>query len=414
MADEKQKLVSISKKEVKPYIWKGKNKQGKELKGETEAANEAILRAFLTKQGLTNVVIREKPKDLFSNKGTIKDTDIIFFTRQMETMLRAGMPVLRALDLVGQSIEKPKAMQEMVFGIYDSIQNGASFAESLAKYPIYFNELYVSLVAAGENAGMLEQTMGDIALNLEKAAATMKKIKKALQYPMIVMVFAVVVTAILLIKVVPVFADFFTSNGGQLPALTLFVVKLSDFMVNTGIYVLGGLVFAIMAFIYIKKRNKKVKHASDRFALKMPLIGEILKCGANARFARTMSTMFNAGVSLMKALTSTAPATGNIVYEEALYDVREDVQNGQQMSFAMKNTGLFPTIAVQMTAIGEESGNLGEMLGRVAKFYEEELDWRIDNLTAMIEPMIMAFLAIVVGGLLVAMYMPIFYMGQLF
>lgn len=407
-------MAAPEKKNVKKYLWKGRNKQGKEIGGEREFANEAILRAYLTKQGITNIRIKEKPKPLWESKGKIKNSDIIFFTRQMETMLRAGMPVLRALDLVGQSIEKPKAMQEMVFGIHDHIQNGASFAEALAKYPLYFSDLYTSLVAAGENAGMLESTMGNIALNLEKGAATMKKIKKALTYPAIVMLFAIAVTTLLLIKVIPVFAEFFTSNGGELPGITLFVVALSNFMVEKGIYILAVVVFAIWLFLFVKKRNKKFREGVNRFTLKMPMIGGILKCGANARFARTMSTMFNAGVSLMRALNSTAPATGSIVFEEAIYEIRDAVQDGQQMSFAMKNTELFPTIAVQMTAIGEESGNLGEMLGRVANFYEEELDWRIDNLTAMIEPAIMAFLAVVVGGLLIAMYLPIFTMGSLF
>ena len=361
------------------------------------------------------MTVKVKPKPLFGeSKGKIKSTDIVFFTRQMATMLRAGMPVMRALQLVGESIEKPKRMQEMIFDIYASIENGATFAEALKKYPLYFNDLYTSLVAAGEEAGMLEQTMDDIAVNLEKAEATKKKVKKALTYPAIVLVFAVIVTAILMIKVVPVFADFFESNGGNLPAPTKFVMGVSNFMIDKGVFLLVAIVFFISAIIYLKNRNKAFADKLNRLTLKLPMIGGILRCGANARFARTMATLFNAGVSLMKALAATAPATGSIVYEEAVYEIRDDVQNGQQMSFAMKNTGLFPTIAVQMTAIGEESGNLGEMLGRVGAFYEEELDWRIDALTSTIEPMIMAFLAVVVGGLLIAMYMPIFNLGSMF
>lgn len=402
------------KKKLKTYQWKGVSKQGKELKGETDAQNDTTLRAFLTKQGLHKISVKEKPKELFESKGRIKNKDVLFFTRQMATMLRAGMPVMRSLDLVGQSIEKPLRMRELVFDLYDRIQNGSTFAEALSAYPIYFDHLYTSLVAAGEDAGMLESTMDNIAVNMEKGEATRKKIKKALTYPAIVMVFAIVVTAILLIKVVPVFAEFFESNGGELPAVTQMVVTLSDFMISTGIYLLGGIVLLIISFSFFKRRNRKLQEMSSRFAFKIPIIGGILKCGANARFARTMSTLFNAGVPLMKGLTATAPATGSPIYEEAVLDIRDDVQNGQQMSFAMKNTQLFPTIAVQMTAIGEESGNLGEMLGRVASFYEEELDWRIDNLTAMIEPLIMAFLAVVVGGLLIAMYMPIFSMGDMF
>lgn len=406
--------MADTKKKLKTFQWKGINKQGRELKDETDAQNAEMLRAFLAKQGLRNITIKEKPKDLFESKGRIKTKDVLFFTRQMATMLRAGMPVMRSLDLVGESIEKPLRMREMVFDLYDRIQNGASFAEALAAYPLYFDNLYTSLVAAGEDAGMLESTMDNIALNMEKGEATKKKVKKALTYPTIVMAFAVIVTTILMVKVVPVFAEFFQSNGGELPVVTQMVVNISHFMVNTGIYLLGGLVLAIVAFIFFKKRNRKLQEISNKIAFKVPIISGILKCGANARFARTMSTLFNAGVPLMRALTATAPATGSPIYESAVLDIRDDVQNGQQLSFAMKTTQLFPTIAVQMTAIGEESGNLGEMLGRVASFYEEELDWRIDNLTALIEPLIMAFLAIVVGGLLIAMYMPIFNLGQMF
>lgn len=406
--------MAEQKKELKTYTWKGKNKQGREITGETDVANDAILKAFLAKQGLTNVVVKEKPKPLFESKGKIKSKDILFFTRQMATMLRAGMPVLRALDLVGQSIEKPLRMREMVFDVHDRIQNGATFAEGLSAHPLHFDDLYTSLIAAGEDAGMLDSTMDNIALNLEKTEETKKKVKKALTYPAIVMLFAIVVTAVLMIKVVPVFAEFFQSNGGQLPGITQLIVNISNFMVQKGFYVLAIVVAAIAAFFYYKKRNKKLREKVNRLSFRLPVLGGILKCGANARFARTMSTLFDAGVPLMRALNATAPATGSPMYEEAVYNIRDDVQNGQQMSFAMKNTGLFPTIAVQMTAIGEESGNLGEMLSRVAKFYEEELDWRIDNLTAMIEPAIMAFLAIVVGGLLVAMYLPIFNLGQMF
>lgn len=403
-----------TKKELKKYLWTGKNKQGKPVSGESPAKNDAVLKAFLSKQGLTGITVKEKPKPLYDPKGKIKSKDILFFTRQMATMLRAGMPVLRALDLVGESIEKPRSMREMVFDVHDRIQSGATFAEALKHYPLQFDDLYTSLIAAGEDAGMLESTMDNIALNLEKGEATKKKIKKALTYPAIVMLFAVVVTAILMIKVVPVFAEFFTSNGGQLPGLTLMVVAISNFFVSKGIYLLIITILVFYTFFYFKKRSKKMQEKTNLVAFKTPLIGGILKCGANARFARTMSTLFNAGVPLMRGLQATAPATGSVVYEQAVYEIRDDVQNGQQMSFAMRNTGLFPSIAVQMTAIGEESGNLGEMLGRVATFYEEELDWRIDNLTAMIEPLIMAFLAVVVGGLVIAMYLPIFTMGELF
>lgn len=407
--------MAVAKKEMIAFQWKGKNKQGKDISGEMEAPNEAVLKAYLARQGLSGVTVKVKPKPLFGErKGSIKSKDIVFFTRQMATMLRAGMPVMRSLQLVGESIEKPKRMQEMIFDVHAAIENGATFAEALKKYPLYFDNLYTSLVAAGEEAGMLEQTMDDIAVNMEKSEATKKKVKKALTYPAIVLVFAIVVTAILMVKVVPVFATFFESNGGALPGPTQMVVNISDFMIDKGIFIFIIFILFVSLIIFFKRRNKNFANRLNRLGLKLPMIGGILRCGANARFARTMSTLFNAGVSLMKGLAATAPATGSIVFEEAVYEIRDDVQNGQQMSFAMKNTGLFPTIAVQMTAIGEESGNLGEMLGRVGTFYEEELDWRIDNLTQMIEPMIMAFLAIVVGGLMIAMYLPIFTMGDMF
>ena len=251
-----------TKKELKTYQWKGKNKLGKEISGENDAKNDAVLKAFLAKQGLVNVIVKEKPKPLFESKGKIKSKDILFFTRQMATMLRAGMPVLRSLDLVGESIEKPLAMREMVFDLYDRIQNGATLAEAMKAHSLQFDDLYTSLVAAGEDAGMLESTMDNIALNLEKGEATKKKIKKALTYPAIVMIFAIVVTAVLMIKVVPVFAEFFESNGGQLPAITQMVVNISDFMIQKGIYFFLAIVFMLYAFFYIKKRNKNCKYVT--------------------------------------------------------------------------------------------------------------------------------------------------------
>ncbi|MBP3194629.1 MAG: type II secretion system F family protein [Cardiobacteriaceae bacterium] len=406
--------MAVEEKKLKTYTWSAKNKQGKTIKGEHDMASEAVLKAFLSRQGLTNIQVREKAKPVFESKGRIKSSNIVFFTRQMATMLRAGMPVMRSLELVGQSIERPKAMQEIVIDVFNRIQNGASFAEALAAHPVYFNNLYTSLVAAGEEAGMLEKTMDNLGTNLEKNEAVKKKIKKALRYPIIVLCFAAIVTAILMIKVIPVFAEFFESNGGQLPWITQFVMSISDFLIDKGAYLLIITIAAIYGFIWLKKRNRNFEKRVNRLAFKAPLIGGIIRCGAVARFAGTMSILFNAGVPMIKGLTAVAPAVGSVVFEEAIYVIRDNVQNGQQLSFAMKNSELFPIVAVQMTAIGEESGNLGEMLGRVGLFYEEELDWRIDNLTSMIEPLIMAFLGLVVGGLLMAMYLPMFQIGDLF
>lgn len=402
------------KDDVKTYLWSGKDKRGRDVSGEMQAPNEIVLKAYISKQGISGLTVKEKPKPLYESEGRIKSKDIVFFTRQMATMLRAGMPVLRSLQLVADSIEKPIRMRKLVQSLHDSIENGASLAEALKEHPIYFDGLYCSLVAAGEEAGVLEETMDKIAINLEKGEATKKKIKKALTYPAIVIVFAFIVTAILLVKVVPTFADFFISNGGNLPAFTQMVVNMSEFAIHKGWMFVVVFVVFITGFLYIKKRNKMVQEKTNIVAFKLPIIGGVLRCGANARFARTLSTLFSAGVPMIQGLESTAPATGSVIYERATYEMKEDVSNGQQLSFAMRNTQLFPTVAVQMTAIGEESGNLGDMLARVATFYEEELDWRIDNLTTMIEPMIMAFLAIVVGGLVIAMYLPIFNMGSLF
>lgn len=401
-------------KDVKNYTWTGRDKQGRERSGTMQAPNEMVLKAYISKQGITQLTVKEVAKPLYESKGRIKSKDVLFFTRQMATMLRAGMPVLRSLQLVADSIDKPIIMREMVQDIHTAIENGASFAEALGQHSRYFDALYTGLVAAGEEAGVLEDTMDRIAVNLEKGEATKKKIKKALQYPIIVMVFAVIVTAILLIKVVPTFASFFIENGGRLPAFTQMVVDMSDFMIHKGIFLLIAFIVFIMAFMYLKRNNKSFNRQVNIISFKLPIFGGVLKCGANARFARTLSTLFGSGVPMIQGLEATAPATGSVIYERAILEMREDVANGQQLSFAMRNTTLFPTVAIQMTAIGEESGNLGDMLGRVASFYEEELDWRIDGLTTMIEPLIMAFLAVVVGGLVIAMYLPIFNMGSLF
>lgn len=401
-----------TEKKTTTYIWRGKDKEGKIKKNEIEAVNEQLVRAYLQKQGITPISVTEKPKPLYESKGTIKTKNIVSFTRQMATMLAAGMSVTKALGLIADGVQKPIKMREMVTDIQESIESGSSFSDALSKYPVQFNDLYIALVTAGEEAGVLDGTMDKIATNMEKTEAVKKKIKKAMTYPIMVIIAAIIVTAILLIKVIPVFEGFFADFGAELPAVTKMVVAASRALREWGWIIPVVLFIAIAAFIYIKKRNRGFQQAVNKFSFKIPIIGGILKLGAMARFARTLSVLFESGVPLVKGLYATAPATGSVIYEEATNEIGKDVENGAQLNFAMQNTERFESFAIQMVGIGEESGNLGDMLGNVANFYEEELDYRIDNLTTMIEPLIIGFLALVVGTLVVAMYMPIFMLGD--
>lgn len=405
-------MATAQKKQTKVYIWRGKDKNGKIRKNEVPAANEQLVRTFLQKQGITPISIVEKPKPLFEPKGKIVTKNIVSFSRQMATMLKAGMSVTRALGLIADGIQKPIRMRELVEDLKDEVEAGSSFSDALGKYPIQFNDLYISLVSAGEEAGVLDSTMDKIASNMEKSEAIKKKIKKAMTYPIMVIIAAIIVTAILLVKVIPVFESFFADFGAELPALTQAVVAASRALRDWGWMIPVGLGIVVYIFLFIKKRNRNFQRAVNRFSFKIPIVGGILKLGAMARFARTLSVLFDSGVPLVKALYATAPATGSAIYEEVTIEIAKDVENGAQLNFAMQNTERFESFAVQMVGIGEESGNLGEMLGNVAGFYEEELDYRIDNLTTMLEPLIIGFLALVVGTLVVAMYMPIFMLGD--
>ncbi|MBS9777287.1 MAG: type II secretion system F family protein [Gammaproteobacteria bacterium] len=399
-------------KTTKTYIWRGRDKNGKTRKSEIEAVNEQLVRTYLQKQGITPISVAEKPKALYESKGTIKTKHIVSFSRQMTTMLKAGMSVTKALGLIADGIQKPVKLREVIIDIQTSVEEGSSFSEALAQYPIYFNDLYIALVTSGEEAGVLDDTMDKIATNMEKSEAIKKKVKKAMTYPAMVVLAAIVVTGILLIKVIPVFEGFFSDFGAELPALTRMVIGFSRALRDWGWIIPVILGFAIYAFFWYKKRNRKFQRAVNKFSFKAPILGSILRLGSMARFSRTLSVLFDSGVPLVKGLYATAPATGSVIYEDATKEIAKDVENGAQLNFAMQTTEKFDSFSVQMVGIGEESGNLGDMLANVANFYEEELDYRIDNLTTVLEPLIISILALIVGTLVIAMYMPIFMIGD--
>jgi type IV pilus assembly protein PilC len=392
-----------------PFTWEAKDIRGTRIRGKTMATNEAAVRASLRRQGLVPTRIRKK-STLFQTRQKITTEDISIFSRQLATMMAAGIPLVQAFDIVGSGHEN-QSMQKLIMSVKTEIEGGATLAESLAKHPVYFDDLFVNLVAAGEQSGALETLLDKIATYKEKTEAIKKKIKKALTYPAAVVSVAVIVTAILLIYVIPTFEALFSSFGADLHAFTRAVVDLSVFVRTKGWLLLIIFVGSIAALVYFKKRSRKFAHLLDRTMLKLPLIGEILKKAAIARYARTLSTMFAAGVPLVEALESVAGATGNIVYQEGVLDIREEVSTGQRLARSMEMTELFPNMVVQMVAVGEESGSLDEMAAKVADFYEAEVDAAVDNLSSLLEPAIMAILGILVGGLVVAMYLPIFKLG---
>jgi len=394
-----------------PFLWEGKDSKGKRVKGKSMAGDEASVRADLRRQGVVPTRIRKERKSMFSAKTKITTGDIAIFSRQLATMLAAGIPLVQAFDIVGNGHENA-GMQKLIMSIKGDVEGGSSLAEALAKHPIYFDDLFVNLVESGEQAGALETLLDKIATYKEKTEAIKKKIKKALTYPTAVLVVAFIVTTILLIFVIPAFEDLFQGFGADLPSFTRMVIDLSLFVREKGWFIAIAIVGAISGFLYAKKRSKALRHNLDRMALKIPVLGPILQKAAIARYARTLSTMFAAGVPLVEALESVAGATGNIVYEQAVLSMRDEVATGQRLQQAMENTGLFPNMVNQMIAVGEESGSLDSMSAKVADFYEEEVDNAVDNLSSLLEPMIMAILGVLVGGLVVAMYLPIFKMGS--
>ena len=391
--------------------YSGTNRRGQNVKGELTAKSLELARAQLRKQGIIVQDVRQKPKPLFEMKKSIKALDIAIFVRQLATMMKAGVPLTQSFEIVADSLENP-SMKELVLKIKADIEAGSNFATALRKHPKYFDDLFCSLVESGEQSGALETMLERVATYKEKSELLKAKIKKAMKYPIAVIIVAIIVTAILLIKVVPVFADMFAGFGAELPAFTQFVVNMSNWMVKY--YLLFFIVLAILAvsFTQAKLRSQKFRNFLDKLALKLPIFGDIVYKSIIARFCRTLSTTFAAGVPLIDALDSTAGATNNIVFYEATQRIKEDVATGQQMQFAIRSTNLFPSMVIQMVGIGEEAGSLEEMLDKAATYYENEVDNAVDGLTSLMEPMIMAFLGIVIGGLVIAMYLPIFQMGS--
>lgn len=378
------------------------------MAGESLAKNANLLKAELRKQGITPTLVKSKPKPLFGKAGkAVSAKDITIFSRQIATMMQSGVPMVTAFEIIAGGQNNPR-MKAMLDDIRSSIEGGSTLAESLGKYPLYFDDLYCNLVRAGESAGVLDTVLDTVATYKENTETLKGKIKKALFYPAVIIAVAVLVSSILLIFVVPQFQNVFKSFKADLPAFTLMLIAASDFLIAYWWLVLGIAVASILGLIESKKRSRKVAHAMDRLILRVPVIGEIMKNSAIARFARTTATTFKAGVPLVEALETVAGATGNIVYSDAVKRVRDDVSVGYQLNVAMRQTGVFPHMVVQMTAIGEEAGALDTMLFKVAEFYEQEVNNAVDTLSSLIEPFVMLIIGTVVGGIVIGMYLPIF------
>ena len=394
------------------FVWSGTDRNGRKSAGELLAASAAIARVQLRKQGVTTKILKRKPRPLFSLGGKpIKAADIAIFTRQLATMMKAGVPLVQAFDIVAEGTDHEK-MRELITTIRTDVASGTGLAATLAKHPVYFDDLFCALVASGENSGTLEVMLDRVATYKEKTEALKAKIKKALTYPIAVIAVAIVVTGVLLIKVVPQFAETFRGFGADLPGFTLFVLAISEWVQSWWFMMLLGLFSASYALSQAKRRNKRFADWLDSVSLKIPIIGNVVHDAVIARFSRTLSTTFAAGVPLVEALDSTAGAAGNAIYSKAIRRIREDVTTGTALAVAVRSTGLFPTMLLQMTAIGEESGSLDDMLGKVANHYEAAVDNAVDSLSSLMEPMIMSILGVLVGGLMVAMYMPIFMLGS--
>lgn len=403
--------MATTQDQMQTFLWEGKDKRGKRLKGERLGRNEMLVKAELRQQGIIPGRVRKKPKPLFGATGKkIKPKDIAVFTRQLATMLHSGIPLVQAFGIIGQAAENPR-LKKLINDIRNDVESGTTLSESFAKYPLYFDDLFVNLVSAGEDAGVLDQVLDSIASYKERIESIKGKIKKALFYPAAVITVAIGVTALLLIMVIPQFEEIFQNFGADLPAFTRLVVDLSEFMQARGWMVLIAGVLAVVGIVQLRRRSERFGHLIDRLSLKIPVIGGVLEKSALSRFASTLSTTFAAGVPLVDALKTVAGATGNIVYEDAVHRIREDVSTGHSLQLSMQQTGLFPPMMIQMTAIGEEAGSLDAMLDKVAGFYEEEVNNTVDALSSLLEPVIIVFVGGIVGSIVVAMYLPIFQMA---
>lgn len=403
-------MAKASTAERVVFLYEGTDKRGSRVKGELLSASEALVKADLRRQGINPIKVKKKPKPLFGGAQKITAADIAVFSRQLATMMESGVPLVQAMEIIGTGHANP-SMQDLVLKIKSDIEGGTALGDALGKHPKYFDDLFVNLVKAGEQSGALETMLDKVATYKEKTEAMKAKIKKALFYPTAVIIVAFIVTAILLIFVVPQFEDLFKGFGADLPAFTQMVVNMSRFMQANWWLVFGAIGGLVFAFMEGKRRSKAFAEFLDRVSLQFPIVGNILNKAAIGRFARTLSTMFAAGVPLVEAMDSVAGATGNVIYERAVLRIKDETASGTQLQQAMRNTSLFPSMVVQMTAIGEESGSLDHMLSKVAEFYEAEVDNAVDALSSLLEPLIMAILGVLVGGLVIAMYLPIFKMG---
>ncbi len=394
------------------YVWEGTDKTGKRAKGEMTGQSEALVKAVLRRQGIKPLTVKKTANPLLGGGegGKITPKDITVFSRQLATMMSSGVPLVQAFEIVGRGHENP-AMQDLILGIKAHVEAGNSLTEALHKYPLQFNDLYCNLVEAGEQAGILEAILHKLATYMEKTEALKSKIKAALFYPAAVIAVSFIVVTILMIFVIPQFSELFSSFGADLPALTQFLVDTSNFFVANWIVIfisIGATLFGLKEAV---KRSPAVQKAMDVYSLKLPFIGVVLEKSAIARFARTLETMFAAGTPLVEAMTSVAGACGNVIFYDATMKMRDEISTGTQLQASMRDTGLFPNMVVQMVAIGEESGAIDQMLGKVADWFEQEVDDAVEALTSLLEPAIMAFLGVVIGGIVIGMYLPIFKMG---
>ena len=399
--------ATVKKPKLDTFQWEGVDKKGKKIKGEMDAASVAFVNAMLRRQGISPVRVKKRATALFSTKKKITPKDVSIFTRQLATMMSAGIPLAQAFDIVAKGHENP-SMRELINSVKQDIESGTSMTDAMSKHPLYFDELYCNLVQAGEAAGILDAILDKLAIYKEKIEALKSKIKSALFYPTAVIVVAFLITAVLMIFVIPQFESLFKGFGADLPAFTKLVIDISNVFTEWWWAIFGGIIGTVTFFSYSYKRSMKMQHTLDRLLLRAPIIGEIVRKATIARFTRTLATMFAAGVPLVEALDSVAGASGNRVYFEATMDIKANVTTGTQLQAAMASTQLFPNMVVQMVAIGEESGELDSMLNKVADIYEGEVDDAVNGLSSLLEPIIMAFLGVVIGGLVVAMYLPIF------
>jgi len=401
-------MAAQAGKEV-TYAWEGTDKKGKRIKGEMKASGEAFVNATLRRQGIT--VLKVKKQSGLASSGKVTEKDVTLFTRQLATMMKAGVPLLQAFDIVGKGHSNP-AVSKLLGSIKSEVETGSSLSQAFRKYPLYFDALYCNLVGAGEQAGILDSLLDRLATYKEKIQAIKGKIKSALFYPVSILVVAFIITAVIMIFVIPAFKELFSSFGANLPTPTVVVMQISDIFVTYWWAIFGSIGGSLWFFFYTWKRSEKLQATMDRIMLKLPLFGDLIRKATIARFARTLSTMFAAGVPLVEALDSVAGASGNRVYYDASKKIQSEVSTGTSLTVAMQNAEIFPNMVIQMVAIGEESGALDSMLSKVADFYEAEVDDAVEALSSLMEPIIMVILGVLIGGLVVAMYLPIFKMGQ--